>query len=68
MLQDLPIHLQGLLVLCNIPTSNLHVHKPTVRPLSSRSVFFDVQVVTLLLAEYTLFTRANLYYPTTRLR
>ena len=46
----------------------LHVYKPTVRPVASSSLLFDLQVVTLLLAEYILFARANLYYPTTRLR
>ena len=36
-------------------------------PVDSRSLFFDVQEVTLLLRKYTLFARANLYYPTSRL-
>ena len=31
----------------------------------SNSLFLDIQVVTLLLGEFTLFARANLYYPTT---
>ena len=37
----------------------LHVYKTTVRPVASSSLFFDLQVVTLLLAECTLFARAN---------
>ena len=38
-----------------------------MRPVASRSLFFDVQVLTLLSEKYTLFARANLCYPTTRL-
>ena len=34
---------------------------------ASHSLFFNVNVVTLLLGEYTLFARANLCYPTTNL-
>ena len=45
----------------------LHVYKPTLQPVASRRLFFDVQVVTLLLGEHTLFACANIYYPTTRL-
>ena len=67
-LQDLPIHLQGLHMPYNTLTCILHIYKPTVRPVASSSLFFDFQIVTLLLAEYTLFARANLCYPTTRLR
>ena len=33
----------------------------------SCTLFLDIQEVTLLLGEYTLFARANLYYTTTRL-
>ena len=40
---------------------------PTVGPIASPSVFYDVQVLTLLLGECTLFAHADLYYPTTRL-
>ena len=40
----------------------------TLGPLASRSLFFDVQVLTLLLEKYSLFARANLCYPTTRRR
>ena len=48
--------------------NTLHVYKPTVQlAVASHSLFFDIQVVTLLLVENTLFVRANLYYPTTRL-
>ena len=36
-------------------------------PVDSRSLFFDIQVLTLLLGKYTLFASANLCYPTTRL-
>ena len=36
-------------------------------PVASRNLFFDIQVVTLLLGEYTLFASANLCYPTTKL-
>ena len=43
------------------------VYKPTVRPVASRSLFLNIQLLTLLLVEYTLFARANLYYPTIRL-
>ena len=42
--------------------------KPTVRPVASRTLFFNLQVVRLLLAEYTLFACGNLCYPTTRVR
>ena len=49
-------------------TCTLHAYKPTVHPAASRRLFFDVQVITLLLGEYTSFAHANLYYPTTRLR
>ena len=34
--------------------------------LCARSMFFDIQVVTILLNKFTLFVSANLYYPTTR--
>ena len=44
----------------------LHVYKSTKQPVASR-LFLDIQVVTLLLGEYTLFAQGNLYYPTTRL-
>ena len=33
----------------------LRGYKPTVRPVASRNLFFDLQEVTLLLGEYTLF-------------
>ena len=46
----------------------LYVYKPTVQPVTGHSLFLDVQVVTLLLGEYILFARSNLYYPTTRPR
>ena len=52
----------------NALTCNLHPYKLTVGLVASRSLFFDVQEVTLLLGKYTLFARANLYYSTTRLR
>ena len=68
MLQVLAIYLQGLHVPHHALTCTLHVHKPpTVRPVASRSLVFDVQQVILLLGEYTLFAGANLYYPTTGL-
>ena len=60
-LQDLPINLKGLHVLYDTLTCTLHVYKPTVQPVASRRLFFDVQVVTFLLREYTLFARANLF-------
>ena len=47
---------------------NSRVYKPNVRPVASCSLFLDIQEVTLLLVEYTLFALANLDYPTTRLR
>ena len=31
----------------------LKVYKPTVQPVASRRLFFDLQVVTLLLVEFT---------------
>ena len=43
------------------------VYKPTALPGESCSLFLDIQEVTLLLGKYTLFSSANLYYPTTRL-
>ena len=46
----------------------LHVYKPIVWPVASRSLFLDIHVVTLLLGQLTLFACANRYYPTTRLR
>ena len=52
---------------CRVCTCTLHVYKPTVWPVASSSLFFDFQVVTMLLAEYTLFAHANLCYPITRL-
>ena len=42
----------------------LHVYKPTVRLVASSTLFLDIQVMTLLLREFTLF--ANFSYPTTR--
>ena len=42
--------------------------EPTVGSEANCSLFFDVQVMTLLLGKYTLFARANLNYPTTSLR
>ena len=38
----------------------LYVYKPTVLPVASGSLFLDIQLVTLLLKEFTLFARANL--------
>ena len=67
MLQVLPIHLQDLHVPYDTLMCTLHVYKPTVRPVANRSLFLDIQEVTLLLGEYTLFARTNLYYPNTRL-
>ena len=49
----------------DILTCTLHVYKPTVWPVASRSLFLDIQVVTLLLGKYTLFACANLNYATT---
>ena len=40
---------------------------PTVLPVARHRLFFNIQVATLLLDEYTLFVRANLYKPTMRL-
>ena len=49
----------------NVP--NLYI-KPTVEPVTSQNnLFFDIQVVTPLLGEFSLFASANLYYSTTRL-
>ena len=55
MLQDRPIHLQGLHLSYNTLACTLHPYYPTVEPVASRSLFFDVQVLTLLLGKYTLF-------------
>ena len=41
------------------------VYKPTVWHVAS--LFLDIKEVTMLLGEYTMFARADLYYPTTRL-
>ena len=46
----------------------MRVYLPTMWPIASCQLFFDIQVLTLLLGEYTLFARTNLYYLTTRLR
>ena len=45
-------------------TCTWHVYKPTVRPVASCSLFLDIQVVTLLMGEYTLLAHTN---PSTRL-
>ena len=66
-LQVLPIHLQGLNVQYDTLTCILHVYRPSVRPVADYSLFLDIQVVTLLSGEYTLFAWVNLYYLTTRL-
>ena len=66
-LQDLPVHLQGLHVPYYTLTCTLHPYQVAVGPVSIHSLLFDVQVVTLLLGKYTLFACANLCYPTTRL-
>ena len=57
-----PLYLHCLHVSYDTPTCNLYVYKPV----ANRRLFFDGQVLTLLLVEYTLFAHANLYYPTTR--
>ena len=44
-----------------------HVYKLNVRPVASSRLFLDIQEVTLLLGEYTLFAVENLHYPLTRL-
>ena len=41
-LQDLPIHLQGLHMPYNALTWTLHVYKPTVRPVAISSLLFDL--------------------------
>ena len=53
MLQVLPIKLQGLPVAYHTLTCTLHVYKPTVQPVAGCSLFLDIQVVTLLLKEFT---------------
>ena len=60
-------YLHCLHVLYHTYMCTLHVYEPTVQPVASRSLFLDIQLLKLSLGEYTLFTRANLYYPTTRL-
>ena len=62
------MYLHCLHVLEDTLMCTLHVYKPTVQPVASRRLFFDLQVVTIWLVEFTLLARANLYYPTTRLR
>ena len=57
-LQDLPIHLQGLHVLYDTLMCILPVYKPTVQRADSHRLFFDIQVVTFLLGEFTLFACA----------
>ena len=64
----LKLHLQGLHVLYNTLTCTLNPYQPSVGPVASRSLFFDVQILTLTLGKYTLFARANFCYPTARLR
>ena len=63
----LDVFLQGLHMRYDTLASTLPIFKPTVRPVASRRLFFDIQVVTLLLGEYCFFARASLYYSTTRL-
>ena len=58
-----PIHLNGLHVPYDTLMCTLHLYKPTVQPVASRSLFLDIQVVALLLGEYTLF--ACVYTSTT---
>ena len=41
-------------------TCTMHVDETTLRPAASRSLFLDVQLVTLL-GQFILFARANLY-------
>ena len=41
----------------------MHVYKPPARPGASRSLLFDIEVVTLLLGEYAQFASANLLLP-----
>ena len=61
-------YLHGLHVRYDTLTCALQVYKPTVRgPVANSRVFFDFQLVTLLMGEFSLFARAILYYPTTRL-
>ena len=45
----------------------LHIYKPTALPIAGRSLFLDIQVVTLLLKEFSCFNVQNLCYPTSRL-
>ena len=44
----------------------LLAYKPTAWPVASHSLYLDIQIVALLLEQFSLFARANLYYPTTR--
>ena len=44
----------------------IYIYKPTVWPVASRNLFLDIQVMKLLFGQFTLFARANLYYPTIR--
>ena len=48
------------------PTGALHVYKPTVWPVASCSLYFDIQAMTLLLGEFNYLAHANLHYTTTR--
>ena len=67
--RDFANSLKTLREFANSLIAQIHcnIYKPTVLPVASSSLFFDLQVVTLLLGKYTLFARANLCYPTTRL-
>ena len=47
-LHMLPIHLQGLHLTYDTLACTLHVHKLTVQPVASHSLFLDIQVVTLM--------------------
>ena len=52
-LQILPICLQGLHVSYHTLACTFHVYKSNVCPVASRSLFVNIQVVTLLLGEFT---------------
>ena len=45
----------GYALLYNTVTCTLHVYKPTVWPVASHRLLFDIQVVKFLFGEYTLF-------------
>ena len=59
--------LQGTCI-CRIIHSHMYLASILTHCWTYHSLFFDVQVLTLLSEKYSLFSHENLCYPTTRLR